>query len=73
MSEARRHAITASELLTQVESHEERLRGLSDDERLQMVVTGGFSRANADKKWTVEVATAHALVALALSQTEETS
>lgn len=71
MNEARRHAITASEMLGGAERFSERLTNLTPDERLQMAVTGGFSRANADLKWTIDLAVAHALSALALALTSE--
>jgi hypothetical protein len=50
MTEARRHAITASELLAGAERFTERLANMTPDERLQMVATGGITRANADLK-----------------------
>jgi hypothetical protein len=70
VSEARRHAVTASELLAQTERFADRLASLTPDEHLQMVTGGGFGRANADLHWTVELAVAHALAAIALSHTD---
>lgn len=67
---ARDHAITASELLVSAERFSDRLEQMTMDERLQMHVTGGMTRANADLRWTVELAQAHALTALALERTE---
>jgi hypothetical protein len=57
-------------LLESTERLSEKLTNLTSDERLQMVATGGFRRANADLDWTVKLATAHALTALALERTE---
>lgn len=71
MSDARRHAVTASELLALTERLTEQLDALTDDERLQMIVTGGMEKSNTDLHWTVEVATAHAVTALALAATEQ--
>lgn len=70
LSDARKHAVTASELLESTERFSDQLANMSDDQRLQMAVTGGFTQANQDMRWTVELATAHALAALALAQTE---
>jgi hypothetical protein len=71
MSEARVHAITASELLAGITRAAARLDELTEDQRLQMAATGGYARHNADMRWTVELALANALTALALSMTEE--
>jgi hypothetical protein len=71
MNEARRHAVTASELLGNTERFSERLAAMTPDEHMQMIATGGFARANADLHWTAELAIAHALTALALIQTED--
>jgi hypothetical protein len=68
--DARRHAEKASELLAGTEALSARLEAMSPDERLQMVATGGFGRANADLRWTVELAIAHALAAVALKATD---
>lgn len=70
MNEPRRHAITASELLASTERFSDRLANMTPEEQLQMTVSGGFSRANADLRWTVELAATHALAALALAATE---
>lgn len=40
---------------------------MTPDEHLQMTVGGGVERLNRDRKWTVELAQAHALTALALA------
>lgn len=68
MNEARRHAITASELLAGVERRSEQLARMTAQDKMQMIATGAVARENADAKWTVELAT---LTALALGQTEE--
>ena len=68
---AREHARMASELLEGFESASLRLEELTPDERLQMQVTGGFTRTNANLEWTARLATAHALTAQALYATGE--
>lgn len=71
MNEARRHAITASELLASTDRVAERIKNLTLDERMQMVVSGETSRLNADLAWTVDLAQAHALTAIALAHTDD--
>lgn len=71
LTTAREHALYASELLNGVEARLKNLDSLSEDQRLQMAATGGFSRSNADIAFTVTCAQAHATVALALTSTEE--
>jgi hypothetical protein len=71
VSAAREHAVTASELLDSIDRTQERLDALTDDQRLQMVATQGFTRVNRDLQWTIELATAHALAALALQATDD--
>lgn len=71
LPEARRHAVTAAELLDGCDRFSARLAGLSPDEHLQMVATGQIGQANRDLAWTVDLATAHALAALALQITAE--
>ena len=73
IDEARSHAVAASELLRSVERFSDRLENLTADERLEMAVTKGFSRANASLEWSTQLAIAHALAALALTQTDERS
>jgi hypothetical protein len=70
LSEARRHAITASELLAGTEALSARLDAMTPEERLQMAIAGGFSRVNVDLRWTVELAIALSLAALALARTD---
>lgn len=71
MSEARTHAVTASQLLENVESTQKRLEGLTPEQRLEMAASGQFPRLNADLKWTVDLALAHAIAAIALVVTDE--
>jgi hypothetical protein len=66
---AREHAEHASRLLTGAATLEDQLAALSDEDRLQAAIGGGFTRANADLRYTIETATAHALTALALEAT----
>jgi hypothetical protein len=58
MSDARRHAITASELLDSIDRFTEQLRGLDDFQRLTLAVGGRVAQANRDIEFTVQVATA---------------
>lgn len=67
---AREHAAYASKLLEGVELASEKLAGMTPDEHLQMVVTGGISRYNKDLEWTTALAQAHALTSLALGALE---
>jgi len=69
--EAREHAIKASVLLEGIDRLSDKLENLSEDERLQMTVTGGFKRTNMDLDWSCRLALAHALTAHALTVTEE--
>lgn len=69
-SEARAHALQASELLDGISALSHRLENLTPDERLQMIVHDGFKKTNADLRWSAELAIAHALAALALVETE---
>jgi len=66
---ARDHALFASELLRNLDKLEAQVADLSDDQRLQMVVSGGIRRHNADVQYTVAFAQAHAATALALAFT----
>ncbi len=70
MADARTHAATASELLENIDKTGERLRQLSPEDHLQMVASGEFTRINADLKWTVDLALAHAIAAIALVCTD---
>lgn len=60
------HAERAATLLAGLDTLEQRLEDMSDEDRLQMVVSGGYTRANRDMHYTVELAHAHALTAIAL-------
>lgn len=60
------HAARASALLEGVDSLGEQLESLSDDQRLQMAIAGTFKQLNANQRFTVELAQAHATTALAL-------
>jgi hypothetical protein len=64
--EGRRLADRAVELLAGVEAFAERLEELSPEDRLQMAVMGGMRQANADQRWTLELAVGYALAAIAL-------
>lgn len=66
---AREHARRASEILAALAAKEEQVANLSPDEHLQMVVQGGYTRLNKDAEYSVSVATAHALAALAVERT----
>lgn len=70
-AEARRHAITASELLEQLDVYRDRLKNMTDDERLQLAAAGAVSQLNADMQFTIDLAAAHAATAIALQTTEE--
>lgn len=73
MSSARhRHAVTASELLDSVDRVADRVAKLSDEERLQAAASGAIAQTNRNIEHTIELATAHALTALALAATEPT-
>lgn len=69
----REHAITASQLLTNVADANERMEEhLSDPSRHpEAVATGAVRQHNAQVDFTLKVALAHALAALALAATEE--
>lgn len=71
ITEARRHAITASQLLSNLETFDQDMKALGRDERLQLAVTGGLRVLNANQEWTKDLAVAHALAALALHLTED--
>jgi len=67
---ARAHAERADRLLEAVANAEERVSALSEDDHLQLAVSGGIKRFNADQKWTADLAVANALVAIALALTD---
>jgi hypothetical protein len=67
---AREHAVIASELLASEERYARQLEALTPEQRLQMVATGAVRQSNADREWTVALAQAHAVTALALASTE---
>lgn len=71
MTEAREHALIASQYLVNLDTFAEKLRGMDAEQRLHMFATGGIKQANADQEYTLQVATAHALAAIALALTED--
>lgn len=66
MDRAKEHALDAHELLAAVHARQDELEGLDTNERLQLTAAGSWSKINADLAFTVELATAHALTAIAL-------
>jgi len=60
------HADQAAELLRGVDALARELHELTPERRLELAVAGGFRQLNADQHWTVELAIAHALTAIAL-------
>lgn len=69
ITEARRHAVTASQLLGNLETFAQDMSSLTPERRLQLVASGGLARLNENQDWTRELAVAHALAAIALSLT----
>lgn len=71
MTEAREHAIVASQLLDNIVEAQEQMRQLLDDpmHNVEAVVAGTIKRHNETVDFTLRVATAHALAALALAST----
>jgi hypothetical protein len=67
--EARALAISASARLDHLNRVQERMAEATPDEMTRLIATGQVSALNADQKFLVEVATAEALVALALAVT----
>jgi hypothetical protein len=65
MSSGRHHAIIADDLLENVHRLDNETAAMTEDERLRMVATGGYTRLNRDLDYTVRLATAHALLAAA--------
>ena len=70
MSGGRVDAVKASSLLDNVALATKQMDELDEEQRLQMQATGGFSTHNADQRWRVELAIAHALTAIALEMTQ---
>ena len=68
---AMRHAMLASELLAAVMETEKALDELPPHERLQMHAPGGVQKYNATQQFRVELATAHAQTALALTAVQQ--
>ena len=64
------HALEADRLLRAIDTRSEQLQSLTPDERLQMTALGGFKRENESFEWTLQLAIAHALTALALRPTD---
>jgi ubiquinone biosynthesis protein COQ9 len=67
---AAEHARRASELLRLVERQEAELEELlqTDPERhLELIANGVVRRLNASRQWSAELASAHALAAIALT------
>ena len=71
--DARTHAVTASQLLGNADEFSRALQTQTAEQRLHMIASGGVERANADLDYTIRVATAHALAAIALHMTEDGS
>lgn len=69
ITEARRHAVTASQLLANLETFAQDMSNLTPDQRLQLIATGRLARLNESQEWTKDLAVAHALAALALAMT----
>jgi predicted hotdog family 3-hydroxylacyl-ACP dehydratase len=68
--DAREHAERAASLLAGVDRLEAHVESLDEQQRLELVVAGGIARVNADLRYSLDVAIAHALTALALWTTE---
>lgn len=65
------HAGYASKLLESAHALEEELAGLEPERRLQLAATGRIAAVNADLRFTIDLAAAHALTAIALHLTLE--
>lgn len=59
------HAGYASKLLESAHALEEELAGLTPEKRLQLAATGRIAAVNADLRFTIDLAAAHALTAIA--------
>lgn len=55
----------AAELLAGLEAHARRMEELSEDDRLALIVNGGFTRANENARWTLELSIGYSLAAIA--------
>jgi hypothetical protein len=61
--------LRAAELLEGIERQEEelaRIRAEDADQHLQLAATGALGSMSRDRQWSCELATAHALTAIAL-------
>jgi hypothetical protein len=67
--EARAHAASAARMLDRLEGIERELADLTPQRRLELEASGVNLQLNADRRWTAELAIAHALTALALNTT----
>lgn len=68
---AAEHAAKAAELLDALVGLDEQVDGLDDGDRLGMAVSGATRQLNENRRYTIELATAHSLAALALERTVE--
>lgn len=68
--EARGHAVKAATLLDALAATEAQVDAMTEDQRLQAIAMGAIKRFNDSARYTVDLATAHALAALALHLTE---
>jgi hypothetical protein len=64
---AAEHVAQARSLLGGAAALEEELATLSPERYLELAVSGSFPRMNASLRWTVDLAQAHALTALAIA------
>jgi len=64
-------AVSAAGYLDAIASMETRIARLDQDERLQMIATGGYATVNADYEWTVKLSIANSLAAIAMCMTDE--
>lgn len=70
MSDARTHAIQASELLDSLDRLTEHVKTLSPERRFEMMVTGKTAEINDSIEFVLRLSKAHSLAALALVHTE---
>lgn len=68
---AHQHATLASMLLETENELDARLAALSPEERIQYAALGQTTRLNRDRQFSIELAQAHALAAIALVLTVE--
>jgi len=66
----RAHALKARELLDGIEAFSRELDAMTPEKALELAAAGALARTNADLHWTAELATAHALAAIALQMTD---